>query len=1062
MNLAALSIKRPIFITCIVSLMLIMGVFAMKKMPVDLFPDVTFPIVFVQAIYPGASPVDVEKLILKPIEDELGSLAGLKTLSATGAESLGYVILEFNIGTDIKDAEQQVRQRLGNIANQLPSEMETPIIRRFDPADQAVIRLAVLSEMDPAELFDLVDESIKPQFETIDGVGQVEIIGGRKREIQILVDKKKVQERRLSLTQIADKIRATSKDVPVGKLDSGKSELTYRASGEFESVGALKNVNVSFFGSDQAIPLSTIAEVREGLEEETASSALLTRESGFNRRPAIFLDVFKQSGSNSVKVVDTVIARLAKANESLKAKGLNVTVERVRDTARPIRLNILDVTESIVIGIVLCVLVVLFFLGSFKSTFITGMALPNSLLGGFVIMYAMGFSINILTLLALSLAVGLLIDDAIVVRENIFRHLEMGKDPKTAALEGTKEVALAVVATTLVVIAVFAPIAFLDGIIGQFFRQFGLTVCFTMLISLFDAFTVAPMLSAYMASPIGHGQQKMGFWARTFASFDRFQTRLENGYTKILEWVMSHRLETLGASLVIFVASMSLVTYLPKTFLPTADNGEFAVSVELPVGSSMSETKKTVEGIEAQLKENSNIALMSTVIGSTQGASAANKGTIYVALVPSKERKANTSQVKDEVRGLFKDKKDGTIYTVGDIDIGGGNQKVFNLNFYSEDLEQLTAYVEKFKARFEKIPGVVDADTNFRAGKPEFHVVFDRAKSEQLGVSTTIAGAELRARVEGVVASTYREDGREYDIRVRLAEADRNLQENFASTLVPNMNMDKIPLNKVASGVEKVAFSQINRSNKARYIQLNSGLGGEGSLGALIDETKRMMETDPELKLPAGITYRYLGQAEDFQDLIANMLMAMLLGIIFIYLVLASLYESFITPFTILLALPLAICGAMVALFVTGKGIDLFSMIGIVLLLGVVAKNSILLVDYTNQLMDQGVDRTKALMEAGRVRLRPILMTSLALIAGMIPIAYGLNEASAQRTSMGVAIIGGLISSTILTLIVVPAAFGYIDDFRLFLGRLFKGNTPGAGPTVKPETNGHRDLPMAK
>ncbi|MBX3019181.1 MAG: efflux RND transporter permease subunit [Bdellovibrionaceae bacterium] len=1065
MNLASLSIKRPIFITCIVSLMLILGFFSLKKMPVDLFPDVTFPIVFVQTIYPGASPVDVEKLIVKPIEDELGSLSGLKTLTSTAAESVGYVILEFQLGTDVKDAEQQVRQRLGNIQRTLPADMETPIVRRFDPADQAIIRLAVISEMPPAELFDMVDELVKPQFETIDGVGQVDIIGGRKREIQVLVDKKKVEDRRLSLSQIADKIRATSKDVPVGKLDSGKSEMSYRASGEFESIGSINNVNVSFFGSDVSTPLSQVARVVEGLEEETAFSTLMTRGGNFERKPAIFLDVFKQSGGNSVAVVDQVLSRLGKVNETLAAKGISAKIERVRDTAGPIRLNIFDVTESIVIGIILCVVVVLFFLGSFRSTFITGMALPNSLLGGFVLMYAMGFSINIMSLLALSLAVGLLIDDAIVVRENIFRHLEMGKSPKDAALEGTSEVALAVVATTLVVIAVFGPIAFLDGIIGQFFRQFGLTVCFTMLISLFDAFTVAPMLSAYMAAPV-HGEKK-GFWNSIFKKFDAFQTKLENVYVVILKWVMRYRMVTLGGAVVIFVASMSLVAFIPKTFLPAGDNGEFAVMVELPVGSSMSQTKETVKAVEDRLKELSEIELMATVVGSTQGASAANKGTVFVALVPAKERSANTSQVKEKVREFFKGDTSGTIFSVGDIDIGGGNQKIFNLNLFGENLEELAAYADKFKARFEKIPGVVDVDTNFRAGKPEFHVAFDRVKSEQLGVSTVMAGAELRARVEGTVASTYRKDGREYDIRVRLDEQDRDLRKNFNSTLVPNVNMDKIPLNRVAHGVEKVAYSQINRSNKARYIQINAGLGPDGSLGTVMAEAERILKEDPELKMPAGISYRFLGQAENFQELIANMLMAMFLGVVFIYLVLASLYESFVTPFAILLALPLAICGAMVALFMFGKSIDLFSMIGIVLLLGVVAKNSILLVDYTNQMMDQGVDRTKALIEAGRVRLRPILMTSLALIAGMIPIAYGLNEASAQRTSMGIAIIGGLISSTILTLVVVPAAFGYIDDFRIFFHRKILRrkdyNPHGQGPTPPTSsTNGHHDLPMAK
>lgn len=1043
MNLAGLSIKRPIFITCIVTLMMIMGLFSIKKMAVDMFPNVTFPIVFVQTIYKGASPVDVEKLIVKPIEDELGSLSGLKTMSATAAETVGYVILEFNLGTDIKDAEQQVRQRLNNILNKLPKEMDNPIIRRFDPSDQAVIRLAILSDMDPAKTFDVVDEFVKPQFETVDGVGQVAIIGGRKREIQVLVNRQKLQDYKLSMMGISNKIATTSRDVPVGRLDSGDSEMTYRASGEFESVGVLREVNVNFFGSDRSVPLSTIAEVKEGLEEEVSSSYLAMRSENFQGKRAIFLDIFKQSGSNTVAVVDTVLSRLDRANEILKAKGLDAKIVKVRDTAWPIRANIADVTESIVIGIVLCVIVVLFFLGSFRSTFITGLALPNSLLGGFVLMYTMGFSINVLTLLALSLAVGLLIDDAIVVRENIFRHLEMGKEPKEAALAGTSEVSMAVIATTLVVIAVFGPIAFLDGIVGQFFRQFGLTVCFTMLISLFDAFTVAPMLSAYMAAPVAHGEKK-GLWAKLFGAVDAFQSKLEDAYGATLGWVIRHRLVTLAIATVVFVASLGLVAKIPKTFMPANDNGEFIVAVELPVGSSMAATRATVEKVEKKLQANPNIEILARVLGSTQGASAGNKGTVYVKLLPSKERKATTTVVKQQVRDLFKDEQQEAIITVGDIDIGGGSQKMVTVNFYGENLDELIGYVEKFRPEFTKIPGVADVDTNYRTGKPEFHVEFDRERSESLGVSTTTAGAELRAGVEGVVASTYRENGREYDIRVRFAPEDRDLRRNFSRLTVPNVNGDKIPLAKVAKGVETKALSQINRYNKARYIQVSANIGPGGSLGEILQKAEDLITKNPATKIPTTLSYRFIGQAENFKELIANMVMAMALGIIFIYLVLASLYESFVTPFAILLALPLAVTGAMVALFLTGKSIDIFSMIGMVLLLGVVAKNSILLVDYTHHLMDEGVERTQAIIQAGKVRLRPILMTSLALIAGMIPIAIGLNEASAQRTSMGTAIIGGLISSTLLTLIVVPAAFGYIDDFRLFAKRLFTGKKPTA------------------
>lgn len=1033
MNLAEISIRRPIFISCVVILTLVLGGVSLSRMSVDLFPDVSFPILFVQSVYPGASPEDMEKLVSKPIEDELGGLSNLNKISSQNLESLSAVILEFKIGTDIKDRENQVRQRLANIRRNLPQEVKDPVIRRFDPADQAVARLAVLSELPPAEVFDLVDNLVKSQFETINGVGQVSISGGRKKEIQILVDLNKLQERKLSLNQVADRIRSSSKDIPVGTIKTSENESVIRAVGEFASLEELKKVNVSFFGSDQVVRLDSIARVQEGLVDEKSRTALLSRARNFERVSSVYVDIFKQSGENTVRVVDAVLKQIEKVNKVLQDKNLSARVELVREGAKPIRLNIADVRESILIGILLCVVVVFFFLGSGRSTFITGMALPNSLLGGFILMAAMGFSINIMTLLALSLAVGLLIDDAIVVRENIFRHIEMGKTPREAALVGTQEVALAVIATTMVVIAVFGPIAFLDGIIGQFFKQFGLTVVFTMLISLFDAFTVAPMLSAYMATQEGHSRRGLSLKDRMLNAFDRFQTGLENSYSRILAWTLDHRGITLFMGLLIFIGSLALTPFIPKNFLPGADTGEFAVSVETPVGSSLDETARVTKDVEDLLKAHPAVDLISSVVGSTSGQDAPTRANLYVRLVPRKKRDRATPLIKAELREIFKPLQGRARVNLGEVDIGGGSEKVFNVNLVGENLQVLSAYADRLKAKLQENPGLADVDSNYRSGKPEFHVVFDRARSESLGVSTVMAGAELRSRVEGVVPTVFRQSGREYDIRVILEENQRDLRKFFQTSLVPNVNMNMIPLPKVARAEDTSGYSQINRQNKARFINLDANLSPKGSLGTVTSDVKKLIEEDPQFRLPEGVSYRFRGQAEDFQDLLNNMLMALLLGVIFIYLVLASLYESFVTPLAILLALPLAISGAFLGLLIFGKSLDIFSMIGFILLMGVVAKNSILLVDYTQQLMDQGVARTQALMKACVVRLRPILMTSLALIAGTIPIAVGLNEASAQRTSMGVAIIGGLLSSTLLTLVVVPAAFGYIDDFRVWV-----------------------------
>ncbi|MBV2169047.1 MAG: efflux RND transporter permease subunit [Bdellovibrio sp.] len=1023
MNLPSLSIKRPIFISCIVILMLILGAFSLRKMPVDMFPDVTFPVLFVQVTYPGASPLDLEKQVSKLVEDEVGSISGLKTLTSNNLDSVAIIVMEFQLGTDIKEVEQEVRNRIGNIRRDLPADIYEPVIRRFDPADQPIVTLAITTDLADGEAYDLANEVIKPQFERLKDVGQVDIFGGRKQEIHVLIDKNKLQDRKISMLQVSQRILDTSKDIPVGKIENPKTETTLRTSGEFDSLKQISEVSVNFVGSDKAVRVQDVGRVVRSLEDQKTIGRIKGKK-------ALLMNVYKQRGANTVAVAENVKKNIEKTNAILKEKKIAGEVTLVRDTSRPIQLNVYDVKESILIGIFLCVIVVFFFLGSARSTFITAMALPNSLLGGFVIMYAMGFTINLMTLLALSLAVGLLIDDAIVVRENIFRHLEMGKKPKDAALEGTKEVAMAVIATTLVVIAVFGPISFLQGIVGQFFKQFGLTVVFTMLISLFDAFTVAPMLSAYLAHPDEHNKGT-GVIGRMLAAFDRFQTWLEDIYETALKYTLHNPKKILVGGTLIFFSSLATIAFIPKTFLPSPDNGEFMVNVELPVGSSLMATSQFTEKIEKIFDGDKAVDIVLTIVGNTNNES--NKSSLFVRLVERKKRSMSTTDYKESVRKKLKEFEGQAIVSLGDIDAVNSGQKPLNVNIQGENLEELNAYAQKVVERIKKIPGLVDVDTNFRSGKPEYHVIFDRKKSEALGVSTVTAGAELRNRTEGNENAIFRENGIDYKIRIRFEEAFRDLRTQFSSTFVPNANHNMIPLTRIAQGEETFGYSQINRQNKGRYIQISGNLAKGGALGTISAEIEKVIKN--EIPPPKGIDYKFQGQADDFKELIENMLLAIFLGVTFIYLVLASLYESFITPFSILLALPLAMTGAFLALLVFGKTIDIFSLIGIVLLLGVVAKNSILLVDYTNHLIHEGLERNAALLKACRTRLRPILMTSLALIAGMIPIAIGLNEASAMRTSMGIAIIGGLLSSTLLTLLIVPAAFGFIEDFKAWFRR---------------------------
>lgn len=877
--------------------------------------------------------------------------------------------------------------------------------------------------MPDEKLFELADEIIRPKLEQVNQVGLVEVIGGRKREIQVELDRNKLKSFEISATQVAARLAAAGENVPVGKVNDGAKETVFRSLGQFKSVNDIKKTIVNFFGSDVPVTIGDVGEVKDTVQDETSRAFV-------NGKKSLFIYVFRQSGSNTIAVVKNVVKQLDKVNATMKDSPGKPKLVVVRDGSLWIKANVADVQESIFIGIALAVLVVYFFLANGRSTIITGLALPNSLIGAFILMAAAGFTINIMTLLALSLAVGLLIDDAIVVRENIFRHIEMGKDPVTAAKVGTKEVQLAVIATTFTVLAVFGPVGFLSGVVGQFFKEFGLTICFAMLISLFDALTIAPMLSAYFAGA-AHTKKSEGIWNSTVGkaveSFSRFQDRLEALYERTLNYTLKNPLTVLGLSLLIFLGSCSTVIFVPKTFLPAQEGGEFTISFDLVPGTSLDQTSKIGAEIDTILRKNPEVEISAMTIGDRDGQ--ANVGELYVKLVPSKQRKISTVKFKEVVREQLKPYAQYNP-AVKDYDPVGAGQRPFNMNIIGDDQQELEKYAYQVLEIAKKHPGLKDVDMNYRAGKPEFQIAIDKTRADKLGMSTVQAGMELRTQIEGSTPAKYRENAEEYDIRVRLKADQRDLREGFDKTYVPNINFNLVRLKDVANAVEASGPSKINRQDRSRYIQIQADIAPGGGLGDVMNDLTNKMTN--EVKLPANMRYAFVGQAENFQELGSSMVTAMTFGVLFIFLILASLYESFVTPLTIMLALPLAICGSFVALAITGESLNLFSMIGMIMLLGVATKNSILLVDYANQLVQQGMNRSEAMIKSGKTRLRPILMTTMALIAGTIPVAIGLNEASKQRTSMGIAIIGGLVSSTLLTLLVIPAAYSYIDRFRVW------------------------------
>lgn len=1018
MSLADLSIKRPVFITALLVILMTAGVLALRNMPVDLFPDVTLPVVTIRTPYAGAGPEEVETLVSKVIEDELSTVTGIKALRSENVEGYSAVIAEFTMETDIKYAEQQVRDKVASVRGKLPTDIDEPVIQRVDPADQPIVILGLqASHLKDAELFDLANEVVRPKIEQVNQVGKVDIAGGREREIHVSLDRDKLARYEISASAIAQKIAATGQNIPAGRVSESTRETTFRTLGQYQNIKDIGSTVVNFVGNDVAVTVNDVGTVTDTVKDEVSRAYS-------NGERMVFLMVYRQSGANTIAVADAVKARVERVNADFAQDGKGVKLAVLRDGSSAIRANVYDVNEAIIIGVFLTIIVVYFFLGSGRSTIITGISLPTSLIGAFFLMSLAGFSVNIMTLLALSLAVGLLIDDAIVVRENIFRHVEMGKSPERAASEGTKEVTLAVGATTFAVIAVFAPIGFLSGVVGQFFKQFGLTVCFAMAISLFDALTTAPMLSAYFAGGGGSHEKKMG---RVLQAFDTFQSWLERGYERVISWALRRPIATISLGLAIFVASLATLPYIPKTFIPPSDTGEFLVTLETTPGTSLDEMSRVGQDVDRMIRGNKEVAQSVMIVGGQTGES--NKASFFVTLVPSKERERNTSDMKSVLREQLKDYSFAKPIVTDLAMIGGASQRAFTVNILGNDLNRIEEVSRQLYEKLKNHPALTDVDVSFRPGKPEFQIVPDKRMSERLGVLTDAVGSELRTLVEGTVAAVFRESGKEYDIRVRLKEDQRNLREAFGSVYVPNVNGRQVRLRDVAKPLDATGPAKISRQDRGRYYQVVADLSPSGpGMAAVIDDVKRVMGT--EIQLDPDMRYVFVGQAESFQELTQSIAIALALGVLFIYLVLASLYESFVTPFTIMLVLPLAMCGAFFALLIAQESLSMFSMIGIVLLLGVATKNSILLVDYANQLLAEGLDFKEAVVKAGVVRLRPILMTSLALIAGMIPIAIGLNEASKQRTGMGIAVIGGVISSTLLTLVVVPAAFSYIERFR--------------------------------
>jgi HAE1 family hydrophobic/amphiphilic exporter-1 len=1015
MKLADFSIRRPVFITMQVLAVLVLGVVSFTRLGVDMMPDVEFPFVVVTAVYPGAGAREVEADVTDPLEDKLSALSGLKTLFSYSNEGYAVVVAEFELEVDPREAEADVRTKVETALPDLPEDVEKPVVARVDWGSEPVITFAVGGKETPEELRRLADDVIKPQVEKIRGVAEVNVSGGLEREVNVELDPAALAGFGISLDEIKGALATANLEVPAGPMRAGPREEKLRVAGKFRSQEDIENVVVAR-KKGAPIYLRDVASVDiHGFKEIKSIPKL-------NGKDAVTITVRKASGANTVEVCDDIVRRLARIEETLP-EGIEIDV--AYNDADFIKEAIADTSEALFLGAIFAVLVILIFLGNLRTTIISALAIPTSILFTFIMMYAVGFTINMMTLMALSLAVGILIDDAIVVRENIFRHWEEGMSLEKSASVGTAEVGLAVMATTFTIVAVFVPVAYMGDIVGRFFRSFGLVVVFAVMYSLWDALTMAPMLSAKLIVGSPDPTKKSRF-ERLLAPLNRQFDRLAEGYRGFLALALRRRFLTLLIASVAFFGSLFLSRFISTAFMPEWDQGYVYVYTTTPLDSSLAYTEKAADEVEKLVASHEEVETTFSDIGVGD---IPNRATITAKLIPRRERDKSNLELQAEFRELFADYSRAKV-TVRVPGMAGGDnyaQQPVSVDLSGPDLRVLEAEAKKMVAHLKTLGSVRDAGMSYEEGRPETRLVPDRAMCTELGISVASVAMTVRGLVEGTVATKYAEGGEEYDVRLMVPRREiRNLGD-VERIYLKNNDDDVMPLAILVDVVRDVGPTEIQHINRQRTVSIWAGK----ALGAADGDIQREMnEYTKNQPPPPGYGYGVGRSTEMQQEMFFNMFTALAIAIVFIFIVLASQFNSFTHPFTIMLALPLAVVGALIAIFILGSTFDMMTMVGIILLMGLVNKNSILLVDYTLQQIDKGKSIKEALLIAGPVRMRPILMTTAAMIMGMLPTALGLGEGGEFRQGMAVAVIGGLITSTLLTLLVVPVVFTFVEGWR--------------------------------
>ena len=1029
--LAEISVRRPIFASVLILSLVVVGVFSYFKLGVDLFPKVDFPVITVTTRQTGTAPEEIETEITDKIERAVNTIAGIDELRSVSTEGVSQVFIQFKLEKSVDVAAQEVRDKVNQILSDLPQDIDQPVVDKVDPDAAPVLYAALSADRPIREISEFADKTLRREIESISGVGKVTLVGSRLRQVNLWLDPARLRAYTLTTAEVTRAVANQNLQLPGGNLGQGARELTVRMKGRVNSVPEFNGIVVATRAGAQ-ITLAQVGRAEDGTEEPETTGNV-------DGKTAVILAVQRQSGTNTVAVVDEVTKRLNGLRPRLPA---GYKLEIVRDQSDFIKDSVKTVQEHLIVGAILAALVVLLFLRNWRSTLIAAIAIPASIISTFALMYAMGFTLNLLTLLALTLAVGIVIDDAIVVLENIYRHMEeKGLSPFEAAIEGTREIGLAVLATTLSLVAVFLPVAFMGGIVGRFMYSFGLTMAFSILVSLLVAFTLTPMMSSRWLSV----DKESGRSSKE----SRFFRILDTGYERLLRWAMAHRWVIVTASVVALVSIVPLFMAVGKDFLPKNDESQFEVSVRTPEGTTLEQTELIATRIGREVKKLPGVAYTVVQVGNDERRTA-NLASIFVKLQDIRKRQTSQFAIMDQVRKVVlptfaAEKLRTSVSQVAAISGGGMANKEIAFYISGPDIRKLGEHSRRLTAALAKVPGVVDVDTSLILGKPEMSVDLDRKKAAELGVQVADVADTLRVMVGGRKISTYNENGEQYEVHARAVQQWRTTVDGVSQMAVPSTKLGAVSMDNVARFQESEGPSQVDRLSRRRQVTISAnmrtGYDQQSALDALWKEVKAM-NLDPAYQ--AGVT----GTSKEMGTAALNFGLAFLLSIIFMYLILAAQFESWLHPVTILLALPLTVPFALVSILLFQQSLNIFTALGLLVLFGIVKKNSILQIDHMIGLRAKGMSRGDAIIQANRDRLRPILMTTLAFVAGMLPLLISSGPGSGSNRAIGSIIAGGQTLALLLTLLATPVAYSLFDDLAVrfapgaWLARRFSRGAP--------------------